>query len=344
MKSMGKWARHAMEGLATGLMLGLLMSCGGGTEQVDPFRPTRYFVFGDEMSVLTNTAPLGRKYTVNAVGSDGVGIDCAANTDSQPSRLWTQILAGTFNFVFAECNPSALSVNAFIYAAPDAKSENFADQLAAARVVHGSFGCNDLMSVLIGANDVLDVYNNVYKPDPLSTNYTDNPTYRAGLSAMQARGTRLGRAITALTAGDGPSIIVSTIPLMNLTPYARQQVVGRPDPNAINVLNQFSNAFNTALRTNIPNDGSRWGLVELDALLNAGVNNPDNYGLDNVTQAVCKATATLPNCRNIATDLVPNGNPETWLWASDLWMGWQAHSRLGSFARTRARDNPFGCS
>ena len=52
-----------------------------------------------------------------------------------------------------------------------------------------------------------------------------------------------------------------------------------------NVLLNFSNAFNTAMRVNIINDGRFIGLVELDALLNAGVSDPARYGLTNVTNA-----------------------------------------------------------
>jgi outer membrane lipase/esterase len=336
MFSMGNWAQGAVKGIGASLLLGLLASCGGGTEQVDPFRPARYIVFGDEMSVLTKDAPLGRKYTVNAVGSDGTSADCTINTSSQPALLWTQVLGNTFGFVFAECNPSSLSVNAFIYAKPEAKSGDFVAQLAEARVVHGSFGCNDLMSVLVGTNDVIDLYEKVYLANP-----TPN-TATAVTNELSARGARLGRAIAALTADNGPNVIVSTIARMNQTPYGLRQAILRPGLNVPNVMEQFSNAFNTALRTNIPNDGSRWGLVELDALVNAAVNNPGGYNLDNVIEPVC--TAELPNCANVAADLVPNGNPVTWLWANDRWIGWPAHSRLGNDARTRARDNPFGCA
>lgn len=332
MVSMGKRARRAVMGV---LVLGLLASCGGGTEQITPFEPTRYIAFGDEMSVLTKEAPVGRKYTVNAVGSDGVSPDCAANTSTQPSLLWTQVLGNTFGFVFAECNPANLGVTAFSYAAPGAKADDFAAQVAEARVVHGAFGCNDLMSVLIGANDVIDLYETVYVPNPTPATAT------AVSNELSARGARVGQVVTALTANNGPNVIVSTIPLMSVTPYALQQAIARPGINAVNVLNQFSNAFNTALRTHIPNDGTRWGLVELDALLNAAVNNPGGYSLVNITQAVC--TVDLPDCENVAADLVPNGNAYTWLWASDRWIAWQAHARLGNFARSRARDNPFGC-
>ena len=336
MKSMGNWAGRAFAGVGAGLCV-LLASCGGGTERVTEFEPTRYIVFGDEMSVLTKDAPQGRKYSVNALDSDGIGINCAANSSSQPSLLWTQELANEFGFVFEECNPSARAVTAFSYAAPGAKAADFLTQLAAARVVHGQFGCNDLMSVLIGANDVIDLFETTYLADPTSSTAT------AITNELSARGARLGKAITALTDNNGPSIIVSTIPLVNLMPYALQQNAARPGLNILNVLNNFSNAFNTAVRVNIPNDGSRWGLVELDALLQAGVNNPGNYGLTNVTDAVCdRLTWNTADCTTAT--LVPNSDASAWLWASDKWMSWQAHNRLGSFARSRASGNPFGCS
>lgn len=332
MKSMGKWARRAFAGVGAGLAV-LLASCGGGTERVTEFEPTRYIAFGDELSVLTKDAPAGRKYTVNALDSEGTGINCT----SDAARLWTQELANAFRFVFEECNPQARAVTAFSFAAPGAQSADFLTQLAAARGVHGPFGCNDLMSVLIGANDVFDLFENVYLADPTSSTAT------AITNELSARGARLGKEIAALTDNDGPNIIVSTIPLVNLTPWARQWNIDRPDIDALGVLRQFSDAFNTALRVNIPNDGSRWGLAELDALLQAGFNNPDNYGLNNVRDAVCDpSTWNTANCTTAT--LVPNGTANTWLWASNKWMSWQAHDRLGSFARQRAEGNPFGCS
>ena len=332
MKSTDNWARRALAGTAAGLAL-LLASCGGGEQKV-AFEPTRYTAFGDEMSVLTKPGPNGLKYTVNAVNSDGEPT-CNISNSSQPSLLWTQVLANSFNFVFEECNLNARTVNAYIYAKPQAKSADFVAQLAEARVVHGSFGCNDLMSVLIGTNDVIDLFETLYLPNPTASNAT------AITNELTARGTRLGQAITELTANNGPNIIVSTIPLINQTPYGLQQDADHPDKNVPNVLNQFSTAFNTALRINIPNDGTRWGLVELDALVNAGVRNPGNFGLTNWTRAVC--AVDLPLCKNVADDLVSGGNAVTWLWAGDRWIGWKAHANLGSFARQRAQGNPFGC-
>jgi hypothetical protein len=310
-----------------GALLGLLGACGGGSvEQIEPFEPQRLFVFGDEMSVLTKTAPLGRKYSVNALGTDNVAIDCAARP------LWTQVLANTFLFAFEDCNPLAVAVpQARVLATPGAKSDDFVAQIEAARASASvPLSSTDLMTVLFGANDVLDLYQNQYVPNPTTA------TANAITQELTARGARLGQRINELTM-QGPKVILSTMPLMGLTPYALREAIDHLDPGRPALLTQFSNAFNTAVRVNIVNDGRFIGLVELDALLNAGVSDPGNYGLTNVTNAVC--AVALPDCTT--NTLVTAGNATTWLWASELWMGSTAHLNLGNFARGRALGNPF---
>jgi outer membrane lipase/esterase len=308
-KWMGKLAQRAARGFGALLWLGLLASCGGGTEQITPFEPRRLLVFGDEMSVLTSLPPQGRKYSVNALNSDGTAIDCTSRL------LWTQIVANRFGFSFEECNSSILAVNdAKNFAEPGAKADDLPAQIARARLLTGCFNETDLVTLLIGANDVLDLYENVYLKDPTTQTATSIT------NELTRRGALLGQRINALTTL-GPKVIVSTIPLMNLTPYALRQ----PEVlNARSVLLNFSNAFNTAMRVNILNDGRFIGLVELDALLNAGVGDPSRYGLTNVTNAVC--ARELPDCDT--STLVPDGNATTWLWASDLWMGSTAQLNL----------------
>jgi len=345
MKSKGNWARRALAGLGAALALMALAGCGGGTEQITPFAPTRLLVLGDEMSVLTaGTADeKGRKYSVNALQAGSTtAIDCVA------FPIWHQVVANTFAFAYEECNPTGQPVTAAkIYAEKEAKVSSLVGQLArAAAAANGSFSNTDLFTVLVGANDVLDVYQNIYLLNPGAD------ALNAGLAELRLRGVRLAAFVNELTRaniGDvtGPKVIVSTIPLMNQTPYARQEASARPGVPVLDVLNQFSVAFNTALRagdrqngfSGIVNDGRFIGLVELDALVNAGFNDPSRYGLVNSLQAVC--AVALPGCNNIAADLVSGGNATTWLWASDLWMGPTAHLNLGNFARGRALDNPF---
>jgi outer membrane lipase/esterase len=319
---MGKLAQRASRGCGTLVLLGLLASCGGGTEQVTPFAPTRMLVFGDEMSVLTKLPPQGRKYSVNALITDGTALDCLARP------LWTQILAAAFLFAFEECNPTnQANPAAKIFAEPGAKADDLLAQIERAQALTGSFAATDLATVLIGANDVIDLYENVYRANPTSQTATEIT------NELTRRGALLGQRVNAFI-GLGPRVILSTIPLQNLTPYALRQPAAL---NAPNVLLNFSNAFNTAMRVNIINDGRFIGLVELDALLNAGVGDPARYGLANVTNAVC--AVELPDCDT--NTLVPNGNATTWLWASELWIGSTAHLNLGNFAVGRALNNPF---
>lgn len=339
MNSIGQWMHRAVRGGAALLVLVLLASCGGGTEAITPYEPTRLLILGDEMSVMTKQDVKGRKYSVNAVATDQVTLDCVL------FPLWHQVVAYTWNFAYEECNPNNVAVTAArIYAVPGAKVDDLPQQLEAARLVNGSFSSTDLFMVLVGANDVLDIYENLYRPNPTPENYN------AAIAELQARGVRLAAFVNQLSRADvgditGPKVLISTIPLMNLTPYARSQAIAYPNIQAWNTLLAFSQALNTAMRAGngtrngIVNDGRFIGLVELDSLLNAGYNNPASYGLVNTLYPVC--VATLPNCWNVTADLAPNGNALTWLWASDLWMGPTAHQYLGNFARGRALGNPF---
>jgi phospholipase/lecithinase/hemolysin len=308
--------------------LGLLVSCGGGTEQIEPFAPTRLLVFGDEMSVLTNTPVLGRKYSVNALDATAGQVSCAL------FPLWTQVLANTYLFAFEECNTTGVLIpQGKIYAQVGAKSTDFDAQVALAQTAVGGFTTTDLVTVLLGANDVLDLYQNQYLPNPTAD------TANAIIAELQARGARLGQQVNALTEL-GPRVILSTIPLMGLTPYALREVINSGDPQRAALLNNFSNTFNTAMRVNIVNDGRFIGLVELDALLNAAVTSPSQYGFVNVTQGVC--SVALPNCTTNTLVATAQANAtSTWLWASDLWMSTSAHLTLGNFARGRALGNPF---
>jgi lysophospholipase L1-like esterase len=325
----GQRVQRLLRGFVAAAALAVLAACGGG-EQAEAFDPKRLFAFGDDMSVLQG--PQGRKVMVNAVGTDGA-IDCSANTSSQPSLLWTQRLADLFSFVFRECNPADLTVSAYTYAQPGAKAADFVAQVAKARLESGGFTQDDLMTVLIGANDVLELIE-LYVADP--TNDTATRLY----NDLRARATRLGNEINELTANCGPKFIVSTIPWMQYTPYGLRLASEHPDIGVLQQLNDFTNAFNSALRTTLVNDGRRWGLVELDSMVQAGVDNPSGYGLDNITATTCLAGAS--ECRNLPAELTPGANPTTWLWATERWVGWRAQQYMGNYARTRANNNPFG--
>lgn len=310
--------------LAALLSAGVLAACGGGsTEQIEPFEPVSLLVFGDEISVLTKTLPQGRNYSVN--GLTGGALDCLLLPN------WVQVLANRFLFVFEECNPGGRTdVAGKIYAHPGAKADDFVAQVAAARLAAGrSFTNKDMATVLFGANDVMELY---------LTQYVPNPTAQTATlirDELTARGTRLGQRINELTQL-GPRVILSTMQLMGLTPFALREVIDRGDPGRTALLNDFSEAFNTAVRVTIVNDGRYIGLVELDAMINAGFYNPSRYGLVNVTGAAC--TVAPPDC---TTATLVDASGTSWLWAGDVWMNKIAHETLGNFAVGRAVGNPF---
>lgn len=311
--------------VGTAVLAALLASCGGG-EQIQPFQPVRLITIGDELSVLTAQAPTGRKYGINALAADGVSIDCTTYP------IWTQTLAATYAFAFAECNPLNLAQTlAHTYAQPGAKADDFVTQVARAEA-DGAFSDKDLVSVLLGTNDVLDLYRTVYVPNPT----TD--TYNAVITELGNRGKLLGERINQLIAR-GPRVILSTIQRVGQSPYAIEEAALWQDPQRPTVLNNFSIAFNNALRVAIVNDGHFIGLVELDALINAALANPGGYGLANITEPAC--VAALPDCTTATLVSGATAAPTAWLWASNTWMGITAQQYLGTYARGRAQGNPF---
>ncbi|HEX5634124.1 MAG TPA: hypothetical protein VFX50_12885, partial [Gemmatimonadales bacterium] len=147
----GKHLRSAARrslGAAAVVAIGLLASCGGGTTQEVSFRPERVIALGDEASVLTSE---GTKYSVNALDAS----DALACADHP---LWTQIVASSYGFVFETCNPGGTgTVKAFTRATPGARVDDLAAQVDA-QIAAGGFTSRDLVTVLVGANDVLALY------------------------------------------------------------------------------------------------------------------------------------------------------------------------------------------
>jgi len=307
--------RRARQALLCAAALVALAACGGGTSQFEPFVPTRFFAFGDETSLLL---PDGRKFTVNALKTDGT-IDCAANP------LWVQEVANIYNFAFAECNPNGqAATQAKMFAALGAKADDLKSQIDE-QVSLGGFSSTDLVTVMIGTNDVLDLYQQF--PALTQTALGDE---------LRARGTRLADQVNRLVQL-GAKVIVSTVPDMGLTPYALAQRAANTDTDRAALLTQLTAEFNRGMRVNILQDGRYIGLVLADEWGQAAVASPGSYGLNNVTAPVC--AVELPGCSS--DTLVPDGNVTTWLWANDTLLSAGGQARLGNLAVARARNNPF---
>lgn len=322
MKLLENVKRIGRRAAAAGFAAALLASCGGG-DRVEDFEPTRLLVFGDETSVIDDsvTGANGRKYTVNALAADNTTLDCAAN------RIWIQYLASSFGLVLPQCNPSA---------SPDPKSriyaqagDTVADVVAQidTHLLTDTFVGTDLVTVLVGANDILAQYA-LY----------DGSNEAAVTLVLQAAGSALAGQVNRI-ANAGGKVLIATVTDLGLTPFA----IAEDSTNAgrAALLSRLTLAFNERVRAGIENNGRKIGLLLADEQVQTLVKFPSNHGLANVTVGVCDPAkaATLELCTT--QTLVTDGNANTYLWADATHLSPRGHTSLGQAAVTRATNNPF---
>ena len=316
MTSIVKGARRSA--LRAGVLAAVLLlaACGGGG-QTNSFRASRVIAFGDEFSVINSN---GSKYTVNAVAAGSTSaVDCTSNL------LWVQIVASVYGLVFPQCASGVPDPASRIYAANGAVVADLSAQIDA-YISNGGATSGDLVTVLVGANDVVGQF--VQYPavgeDQL-------------LSNLEAAGTELANQVNRL-AGLGVKVLVSTIPDVGLMPYAGDRSVGSTDGNPP-LLSRLSTRFNDALLANLTNDGHKIGLIQLDEYLRS-VDTSSRAGqgpFNETTRPAC--VVALPNCTT--NTLVPEAVGAAWLWADPRHLGPTGQSSLGALAVTRAQNNPF---
>ncbi len=293
----------------------LMVGCGGGTSQIEPFIPERVLAFGDELSSF---APDGRKYSVNALNADGSGaIDCASNP------LWIQSVVSLYDYRFPECLGTAAQAKAFTRAVPGATVAGVKAQIDAQAAA--GFAAKDLAIVMAGLNDVRQIY------EARAAGESEDQL----IARARERGTELAAQVNRLV-NLGAKVVVSTMPDLGITPYALAK-----GATEAGLLKRLSAAFNGRLRVGILADGRFVGLALADELLQSAVTVPTAYGLTNVVDAACLSTVVLPNCTTAASSLVSGATPDSWLWADSLRFGPAAHRQLGLVAASRARSNPF---
>ena len=320
----------------------LLASCGGGSGQVEPFRPTRVLAFGDELTVLDDslTPGNGRKYTINAFKvTDATTTPATESTtelDCTRNPLWIQSAAAAFGLVFDRCLGSATGASGQVLAQSGHKVADLPAQIAA--VQGNPLGEKDLALVMMGMNDVLELYD-VYKQDPA----TDR---NALLDVARGRGNALGLQINQL-ALSGPAVVVLTVPDIGLSPFAIAENTRTGDATRSALISELVKVLNDRMSTALINDGRLIGLVYADTEVQNNVKFPATYGLANVVDAACVASAPLPSCTTAT--LVPANTTTgaaaataaTWLWADDRRLSPAGQARLGLLAASRARNNPF---
>lgn len=349
------WVRRL--GLATGLLTLALAGCGGGTE-IEPFSPNRILSFGDEMNVINPNGTInGTKYSVNYfVPATTTAPVVAAHIDCTGNPLWIQMVASHYGMAYDKCPGTSTTQAGHIYAAEGAKSTDLDTQVANSVGQLGAFTDKDLVTVMVGMNDVLAAYDQYP-----STTETDL------VSALTEKGKQLAAKVNNL-AMQGPAVIVATVPDLGLTPYARLQEKNVGTGRAA-LLTRLTDAFNKGLRTNLINDGHLVGLVSADLEVQRMVELPTYYGLLNVNQPVCLNAynsttgrddlALLQGCTSDTSTLVKdvdnNGarlvdntstsataaTPAYYLWAGNLMLSAHGQAQLGSIAVSRADGNPF---
>jgi outer membrane lipase/esterase len=325
---MGFWAGSARAWRA-GVVIAtvLLASCGGGSSH-SVFAPSRLIVFGDEASVMVDNGDhtTSKKYTVNALQSDNVTYACSSNP------LWVQVLANAYGFVFKECNPDAVATpKAIMHAAVGAKAADLTTQIDS-HVATDAFTSTDLVTVLVGVNDVIELY----KTYPAQSEASIN-------AELTARGTAVATQINRIAQAGG-KVLALTVPDVGLSPYAKNEETLNPGRKAL--LQSFVSSFNTALRLGLINDGHMIGLVVGDELTQGIARNPASYGFSVADTAVCNDSVvavgdTTPTLACTTQTLITGGSATTYLWADNLQLSPGGHSHLGSAALARAQNNPF---
>lgn len=306
--------------LRTGLLAcaALLASCGGGGTPVSNFHATRVISFGDEYSVITADH---KKYSVNAVLTDGSNaIDCTNNL------LWIQYVAAIYGLVFPQCPGTAVDPPSRIYAVNGATVADLAAQIDDHINNGGGFTSTDIVTVLVGANDVVQQF--AQYPGVGEAQLETN---------LDVAGQALADQVNRIAAL-GAKVLISTIPNMGLTPFAGDRSVGSTDGNPP-LLTRMSARFNDALLARLTNDGHQIGLVQLDEYVGL-VDNSTRQAVgtfSNTTLASC--SVPLPNCTT--NTLVPDAVNLPWLWADNLHLSASGQASLGQLAIARARNNPF---
>jgi outer membrane lipase/esterase len=310
----------------------LVAACGGG-DQVEKFTPNRIIAFGDETSVIEDNLGNGngRKYTVNATVS---ATDPTRACQLNP--IWIQYLASNYGLVFPQCNPqpAVAAPRSRIRATPGARVGNLPLQVNA-QLAESAFTATDLVTVLVGANDILDLY-------------AQYPAVPADVLQTQAGaiGTALGQQVNQIAA-TGAKVLVSTVPDLGYTPFAIAQRAANPS-SAIDrevLLQTLTKALNDRMRSTIINDGRIIGLMLTDEYIQTVGSIPGSGGYVNVTTGVCdlsRSALTPPSVLDCTTQtLVTGGDSFTYLWADTIHLSPGGQRGLGSLAVTRATNNPF---
>jgi len=188
--------------------------------------------------------------------------------------------------------------------------------------------------------------NPAFEPDPkarmLAIPGAKVADVAAQVEAQVAAGGFRDKDLATVLAGanDIYEIVVSDLPDLGLTPFARAQRAlagGSGGVDRAALLSRLTSAFNEQLGVTVLLDGRFVGLMQAQLQFQAIDRFPPGAGIGNATDAIC--TAPLPTCTT--STLVPDAVPGAFLWADDLRLAPGGHGQLASLAASRAQRNPF---
>jgi phospholipase/lecithinase/hemolysin len=240
--------------------------------------------------------------------------------------VWVQVVASTYGYGFPECPVGTGDQKAFSRAAAGARVADVVAQIDAV-VAAGGFRDKDLVLIMAGMNDILELYGR-YPRESRETL----------LAAARARGITVGLQVDRMVAL-GAKVIVSTVPDLGLSPFARAEDAAFPKGGRSQLLADLTAELNGRIRVTIINDGRFVGLVLADEFVQTAVASPGSYSLSNARDEACLAAVPPPDCSTLT--LKAGANAETWLWADGYRLSTAGHRQIGGQAEVRARNNPF---
>ncbi len=311
----------------------LLSSCGGSGQsgQSKRFKPTRMIVFGDEASLLVPTTPGGndaRKYTNNGFNATNTTvIDCF-----NANRLWVQYLADEYSLVFAECNPANATATAQMRATAGAKVADLATAVDAFLAASAPVP-TDLITMMVGTNDVVELYNSV---NALAM------TQLAAVAEAERRGKLFGTQINRLTNSKNKQgrVMYSTVPEVGLTPFG----VGKSLADQ-SLLNSLTTSFNNAMRSTVDINGRSNAFLDTAQRFRNIIDfvrkgkSVSNSNVTNVTVAACLDPVNLLTCTN--NTLVSGATSTDHIWAGNINFSAAGHILIGNDAVDLATSLPL---
>ena len=322
--------RRALAGIAVTLAVSLVAACGGSENETN-FRASRVIAFGDESSLIVDTAgdANGRKYSVNGIVSDtDPTISCTVNP------IWSQAVATFYGLVFPQCNPGptpAVDPPSRIRATFGARAADLGAQIDA-QMAESPLQSGDMTTVMVGANDVI-------------AQYAQYPTLSEAelIANVEAAGAETGRQVNRIV-DTGAKVLLATIVDVGITPFAAAERAAHTDTDRAALLTRMSFRYNASMRATIVNDGRRIGLILLDEFISLVGKFNGLAGFTNTTTGVCdltKSTLTPPSILDCTSKTFITDGSGAYLWADDRHLGATGQSSFASLALGRAQTNPY---